>query len=261
MKGFRTYGEFLRKDMPVRESVRIRMEGEGTKAHYDFYPMRADLKAEFKALWDRQAEFHPQQLTGDLRKHLFDITFFQRPLRVKEPGKCTFVFGEERLPKWHPWSQERRVYQDLNHLRLKRDDGNHLPLSKDQRDRLAIILLTAKKSLTFGQIRRELKLPSHEVFTIEKGDKDDKIIGDEVAARLAFDKGPLQSKWRGFTPDQRIDLVEHWAQEEDEGALLAYLKTTFGLTQVEAEGVMAKPVPGRLQPSGPDRDPWPFSNN
>ena len=229
----RTYGEFLarRQDHPEvrkRQAVRVRLQGHGTNALYDFYPTRELLKHEFNALWSAQAEFHAQ-LTPALHHRLFGAMFFQRPLKPPVIGKCTFYPEETRLAKAHPLSQARRIYQDVNHLKYRRGLAPWQALTLDERDRLVIFLM-AGESLTFAKIRKELKLPADTVFSIEEGAKIEKLIGNQIAERLGFKKGPLKQYWPDLSVEQREDIVEKLAAEPDEDVLVDYLHATYGLS-------------------------------
>lgn len=233
----KTYGEFLarRQDNPYvrkRQAVRVRLQGQGTNALYEFYPTRDLFKHEFDMLWARQSEFHTE-LTTDLHDRLFGAMFFQRPLKPPAIGKCTFFPDETRLAKSHPLSQARRIYQDVNHLKYRRGLEPWRALTLEQRDRL-IVFLMAGEDLTFPKVRKELKLPADTLFSIEEGAKADKLIGNQIAQRLGYKKGPLKNRWGDFTTAQREDLVSRLTSEADETALVKYLQDAYGLGEDEA---------------------------
>ncbi|MFT3996741.1 MAG: type II CRISPR RNA-guided endonuclease Cas9 [Asticcacaulis sp.] len=240
-EGCETYGEYLAKRHDSREQVRIRLIGKDAKAHYDFYPTRDILKDEFRKLWKSQAEHHPE-LTRELETHLFDLMFFQRPLKPPPVGKCTFFPEEERLAKAHPLSQARRIYQDLNHLRLIIGDVER-PLSQDERDKLAYILL-AGEDVTFKTgLRKHLGVPPNTTTSLEESGKTDRLVGDQVVARLGHKKGPLSKIWGDFNPEQRADIALRLTTEQSEDALLTYLTTTYGLSEETARAASAIRLP------------------
>src|SRR5690606_7748344 len=106
-----------RGQVRVRPEPRVNEEGkEG--AEYGLYPQRAMLKREFDAIWDAQAAHHPDILTDERREHLFNVTFFQRPLKAPRIGKCSFNPLEARLAKAHPLFQTFRLYKEVNELRI-----------------------------------------------------------------------------------------------------------------------------------------------
>ncbi|OXE35041.1 MAG: hypothetical protein CGW95_16325 [Phenylobacterium zucineum] len=181
--GCRTYGEYLARRHAERNQVRVRLIGKDSKSHYDFYPTRDLLKHEFETLWDCQAK-HSPDLTQDLKDHFFNILFFQRPLKPPVIGKCTFFTQDERLSKAHPLSQARRIYQDLNHLKII-IDGVERRLSLADRDKLAFILLSGEDVTLKIGLRKQLGLPASATTTLEEGGKTDRLVGDQVVARLA----------------------------------------------------------------------------
>jgi len=233
----KTYGQFLAKRHAQRETVRIHLIGKDTKAHYDFYPTRDVLKEEFNRLWDAQAAYHLSVLTINLKARLFEAMFHQRPLKKPVVGKCTFYPEEERLPKWHPLSQMRRIYQDLNHLKIKVGSKQPVPLSLEERDRLAFPLMSGR-DLSLAGIRKALKLSADTTTSLEDGGKTDDLIGDQVTYEMAFKKtAPLKQEWGNYSLDQKIDIVTVLENEEDHEALIAYLMTTFNFSQDKAEAV------------------------
>jgi len=78
--GHKTYGAYLWSRLKAGEGVRIRPQGEGAEKHYDFFPTRDLLLAEFDAIWAEQAKHHPE-LNDTVRDRLHDTIFFPRPLR------------------------------------------------------------------------------------------------------------------------------------------------------------------------------------
>lgn len=224
----RTYGEFLAKQHDERKQVRIRLRGKDAKAHYDFYPTRDMLKAEFDTLWQAQSAHHPS-LTPQWHDRFYEILFFQRPLKPPIIGKCTFFPTEERLAKSHPLSQARRIYQDLNHLRLIVDGQPPVQLNKDDRDKLAFILLSGEDVTFKTGLRKNLGLPAS---TLEESGKTDRLVGDQLAARLANPKkGPLRQVWGNLSTVQRADIVLRLNTEQSEAALIAYLMATYNLDE------------------------------
>jgi len=238
-QGCRTYGEFLAKRQAApkvreREAVRIRIRGQGAKALYEFYPTREILKHEFEQLWSAQAEYHPALLTSELKTRLYDAMFFQRPLKQPPIGKCTFFPEETRIAKSHPLSQARRIYQDLNHLKLKRGLDAPRSLTLDERDKLATVLLLGQDITLKAGLRQELKLSADTTTTLEEGGKADRLVGDQVVARLSGKKGPLKQIWGNLTAEQRADIALRLNTEQNEAALIAYLMTTYNLPEETA---------------------------
>ncbi|MEQ8177865.1 MAG: hypothetical protein RIA10_05965, partial [Amphiplicatus sp.] len=92
-KGLRTLGQFLAARQSAdkvrdRQAVRIRLNGKGAQAYYDFYPMRAMVEEEFDILWGEQSKHHPA-LTEELRDKIRAALLFQRPLKDPPVGRCS----------------------------------------------------------------------------------------------------------------------------------------------------------------------------
>ncbi|MXX89638.1 MAG: type II CRISPR RNA-guided endonuclease Cas9 [Boseongicola sp. SB0677_bin_26] len=286
----RTYGEFLhlrRRQVPDKHedcrdnndgsrtdhrktpSVRtrltvVRREGsEREEAGYQFYPDRRHLEGEFHRLWDAQAVHHPSLLTDDLKEALFETIFYQRPLKAPAIGLCLFagigdVPGDERrLPKAHPLTQRRTLYETVNNLRVTADGRERRPLTLEERDQV-IGLLDNKKpakslksmKMKFDALAKALKLPPGNRFTLETASRDT-IECDPVRASLCHPDrfGP---SWSTLDPDQQWEVVRRIngvESDADHDALVDWLASTHGLPRERAETTAQAPLPegfGRL---------------
>ncbi len=237
--GAETLGEFL---LPLA-TKRVRMHADGTG--YDFYPQRRHYEHEFDCIWRAQASHHPTLLTDAVRDHLHRIIFFQRDLRKQAVGRCSFL-EEDRLPKAHPLFQERRLYEEVNHLRI-REGGVERPLSLDERDQLIRKLKSSKKAAFQTLRQRVLKLSPDARFNKENATRKD-LAGDEIGAEMGH-KTRFHTRWAHFDIDTRWSIIERLTDEEDHTRLIAWLTTTFALSVDQAEAVATCPLPeghGRL---------------
>lgn len=266
--GARTYGEFLHKrrqkaaDPRHVPSVRTRLsvanrDGPDGKeeAGYDFYPDRRHLEEEFHKLWAAQASFHPD-LTDDLHDLVFEKIFYQRPLKEPKVGLCLFT-AEERLPKAHPLTQRRVLYETVNQLRVTADGRETRPLTLEERDQIVLALSNKKptKSLSsmtmkLTALAKVLKLRDGERFTLETGVRD-AIACDPVRASLSHPDrfGP---RWSTLDPDAQWDVVSRLRKvqsEAEHAALVAWLRNEHTLDRDHAEATANAPLPegyGRL---------------
>ncbi|MEO3430700.1 type II CRISPR RNA-guided endonuclease Cas9 [Pelagibius sp. CAU 1746] len=244
-QGARTLGEFLHRLQQDGASVRARLKPESTESGktvmaYELYPDRAMVLEEFEALWAAQAPHHPDIFTEQARKKLRDIIFFQRRLKPVRPGKCTFNPEEERLPRAHPLFQRRRIFQDANTLTIIGLDQTSRGLTQDERDKVALALLTTRKQ-TFGQLRRLLKLPPSSRFNLESETRNE-LKGDETAAALGKDDR-FGAGWYALPLETQIGIVEKLLEEEEEELLLAWLGAQHGLPAVRADMVVRATLP------------------
>lgn len=248
-QGFRTIGEWLGKSrmetlaanegLPKGErhplpQVRTRLQGNGAKAFYDFYPTREMTLREFDLLWEAQKKYHAAELTDEAYDTLRDTLSWQWPLKPQPVGKCTLIPTEKRAPKALPSVQRLRIYQDLNHLEYFRPGERPQRLTLEERDRLAKDLLS-KKTLSFDGMRKALKLPPEARFNLESI-KRKELEGDQTAGKLAGDKY-WGKGWRDLPLDRQEEVVEHLLNTEDEAELIDWLTATHGLPREKAESV------------------------
>lgn len=265
--GARTYGEYLHKrraeaDDPRRvPTVRTRMvqrldENGKPQNAYDTYPDRRHLEAEFHALWDAQASYVPDTLTDVLKDAVYETIFHQRQLKKPEIGSCMLT-GEERLPKAHPLTQRRTLYETVNALRITADGQGARPLTLDQRNQIVYALDNRKrtKSLSGMTIKlpalaKQLKLRREERFTLEAGARD-AIACDPVRALLSA-PDRFGSKWSKLSDAEQAEVtakITEVQSDEEHEALCRWLQDTHNLPEGRAEETANTRLPegyGRL---------------
>jgi CRISPR-associated endonuclease Csn1 len=243
--GHRTVGEYLwarhnrRDENGQRPSVRVRLQGAGKDAHYEFYPQRALLEEEFDKLWAKQAEFHPTLLTESTKAALKDLIFFQRPLKPVVPGRCTLDPSERRAPWALPLAQRFRIYQELANLRIERL-GESRALTRAERDAV-FAKLERKPKLTFKQIATALKLDATHRFNLEAPNRDG-LKGDDTGIRLAKDR--LFGKgWWALPAERQAEIVETILAADDDAALAEIAQRDWGLAEPNARAVARVALP------------------
>ena len=253
-EGARTFGEFLHlrrktalaaglhNEIP---SVRTRLRpesGEGAKGDgYDFYPGRQLVEEEFEAIWAAQSIHHPEILTQQVHDRLHEIVFHQRPLKQPKVGKCTLVPGEDRLPKAHPLFQRRRLLEEVNALAIVLPGRSAMTLTREQRDKLLMVLETARKP-SFENLRKKvLKLDPDARFNKESENRKE-LLGDEIGAVFA-DKKRFGNRWRFFSTEEQWAIVSRLRDEENEDTLRVWLRETYDLTDSQVQAVASAPLP------------------
>ena len=238
--GARTLGEFL----SGRETKRVRMGGENQT--YDFYPQRRHIEEEFAAIWTSQAVHHPTLLTEDTHAALHRILFFQRPLKEQEVGYCTFAGlngvpqDERRLPKAHPLFQQRRLYEEVNQLRIVSAGAADRPLTRDQRDKL-ILKLRDKKRMSFESLGKLIRLGEGERFNKESETRKD-LAGDEIRAEMV-DKKRFGARWFHFGLDEQLRIIDQLQNEETPEVLRAWLRERYKLEGATLDAVASASLP------------------
>ena len=249
-KKAKTYGEFLHKrrledpDTPVRTRLGIVKATDGSESQgYNFYPTRALFEKEFEQLWDTQAEYYPDLLSQELRDKIWQTIFFQRPLRAPKVGLCLFE-EEPRLAKAHPVFQELRLYQTINALRLRDEGGYERELTLDERDAL-IMFARKKKKATFAGLRKTIKVPKTQHFTLEHGNRKD-IDGHEVETAMSSAYG---HHWTALSTEKQWELISLIRSTEDPEELRKVLIADFEVSAETADALCGVSLPdgyGRL---------------
>lgn len=247
----RTFGEYLwrrhggldGKATPrTRQGVRIRLEGEGARALYDYYPVRQMLADEFDQLTAAQRPHHPALLTELAIGELSHVIFRQRPLKPVEKGRCTLIPDdpeERRLSKALPSVEERTIYETLNHLRYGQGVSRDTTLTREQRDLIAGWLMQGKTktSVGFDAVRKALRLDSSWIFKPEDSGKTDlHDVSSKSAWRLGG-KEMFGPRWHTLPLDKRDAIVQRLIDEDEEDKVVAWLAADYGLEEEAARAV------------------------
>ncbi len=203
--GAATVGQYLASLSPAQTRLRNR------------FTARAMIKKEFDVLWERQRELqmkstadgrYPAWLSDGLQNALAKAIFYQRPLKSQKGlvGKCPLERDETRASWNCEAAQEFRLLQKLNDLAWVDSDLAAHPLS-DNLEHWEIVrsLLERSASVKFTELRRLLKLPKGSYFNFEGEDRDDKIIGNRMNARMIDAFG---EEWLAFAPEKRAAIIQ-----------------------------------------------------
>jgi CRISPR-associated endonuclease Csn1 len=160
------------------------------------HALRHHIKDEFERLWLAQTPHHPALSDPNLKAHVSDVIFSQRPVfwRLNTLGKCRLEPDAELAAKGGWLSAQRRMLEKLNNLQIA--GGNARPL--DDEERAAILAgLQTQQSMSWGGVRTALKpifkakgLGTDTVrFNLELGGEP-KLLGNPVEQKLAAVFGP-----------------------------------------------------------------------
>lgn len=246
----RTVGELLWRRMQASDGVRARyrerrVEKEDGKTRidksYDLYIDRAMIEAEFDALWSKQAVLNPTLFIEAARAELKDCLLHQRPLKPIKPGRCTLEPDEERAPLALPSQQRFRIYQEVNNLRILREDLRDEPLTLEQRDRVVTLLERPQRDkktaheVSFDQIRTALTLGGNTKFNLADA-KRNSLKGNATSSILSK-KEHFGPDWFGWPLERQDAIVMRLLTEESEAALVVWLQKEFGLDEPRAETI------------------------
>lgn len=176
---FRTLGEYLNSLDTTEQRIRNR------------FTSRNQYFDEFQQIWAKQKAFHPEILTEQNHYSIAKrCMFFQRPLKSQKKtlGHCTFEPKKFRAPKSQPISQEFRMFQILNNLRIQtkeRVTDEQQVLTGVEYDAL-LSYLKKHPSLDLG--KGKLKTEMKKVFGLKKDDEYsfnyDKILGLDTVSKI-----------------------------------------------------------------------------
>lgn len=227
----RTLGEYLHKRRVKGRMVRARPEA-------GFYPERVMYEDEFRQIRERQ-QAH-QTLTADQWEVLQDIVFYQRPLKPVDPGWCLFETGEKRAHRALPLTQEFRMVQEANNLRVTSPGEPARRLTLDERDKV-LGHLRRKKELKLDSMLKLLKLPSGSTVNLFD-DHRSTIKGEETAARLSH-KEIFGDGWFDLPVDRRTDIVRALLDTEKPEEIERIAQAEWGLSEAAAKKLAGKSLP------------------
>lgn len=178
----RTIGEFFYKRIQDKKTRVIRQRKYALETNIvDYAIPRYLVKDEFHKIWDTQAQYFSQMQNPGLKQEIYDILFYERPAAPYATGKCIYFRNEARLLKAHPLSELRRIYEEVNNIRILNDMGKR-KLTKEERDKIIDELLL--KGLNAGKqsIKKLLNIPAQQKISLV----DDKVIKAYLYSRPEF---------------------------------------------------------------------------
>lgn len=251
----RTIGELLYKRLtdetkrPQERTVRARYREEKIPKEdgktridksYDLYIDRAMIEHEFDELWKKQAELNPAQFNETARNELKDILLHQRPLKPVKPGRCTFLPEEERAPLALPSTQRFRMYQEVNNLRILREELKEEPLTLEQRDAL-IAALEENSKCSFTKIKKLLGVGGTVQFNFEDP-KRQELKGNTTSAILSK-KEHFGPAWFTWTERQQDAIVKQLVNQQSLGRLIRRLQKYCLVDEATAERIANAGLP------------------
>lgn len=250
-KTFETYGQYLRwrekNDLPSRiNPAKI----ANAKGDYAFYPSREMLREEFEIIWGKQAEYHPDALSPDLKAAVARELFFQRAITAPTPGRCPYFLEEDRLPKASRLFQERRIYEEVNSLRFTAKNGQALPYTLEDRDALITRLMDGE-DLTFAEIKKALGLDRSSKITLENAENRKGIASYPFDLALG-DKEALGAAWGAFSNEEQDEVLLILATVHNEEKATAALLPLLNSDAQAVARALAAPLPkgwGRVGPT------------
>ena len=147
----------------------------------DYAIPRYLVKDEFNQIWDTQSQYFIQMQKEGLKKEIYDILFYERPPAPYATGKCIYFRDEDRLLKAHPLSELRRIYEEVNNIRILSDTDKR-KLTLEERDKIINELLLQGKNAGKSAIKKLLGLSAQQKISL----LDEKNIKAYLYSRPEF---------------------------------------------------------------------------
>lgn len=249
--GVRTPGEllWLREQEAVlphqRKPLRRRV---GSALRLQF--VRSQVEYELRDLLFAQRRWHPV-LTEAFCAELQEIVFAEKEAPVPKIGRCMYNSEtEERLPLASDLFQQKRIFEEVNNLRIEHSDASREKLTFAQRDDVVFRLMSgedlsvAKIKKIVGATEKGLRLSLEGQKGRDSGPAR-KLLGHAIRSALqasdtAFEMksgepGRLASLYDGFDEARRDDFEKLLREQHDREALVTAFTDGYGLLVDEAE--------------------------
>lgn len=211
----------------------------------DYAIPRYLVKDEFNQIWDKQAEFYPQMKKENLKKEIYDILFYERPAAPYATGKCIYFREEDRLLKAHPLSEMRRIYEEVNNIRILNDMGKRR-LTLEERDSIVNGLLLKGQNAGKQAIKKLLNLSAQHKISLV----DDRVIKAYLYSRPEFANN---EHLQNMNEDELSSFIEFLAEPKiskdknarlySEDALIEYLKPILKIDDEKEIGNLLTKLP------------------
>lgn len=211
----------------------------------DYAIPRYLVKDEFNKIWDKQAEFYPQMKKENLKKEIYDILFYERPAAPYATGKCIYFREEDRLLKAHPLSEMRRIYEEVNNIRIL-NDMNKRKLTLEERDSIVNELLLKGQNAGKQAIKKLLNLSAQHKISLV----DDRVIKAYLYSRPEFANN---EHLQNMNENELSSFIEFLAEPKmskdknarlyNEDALIEYLKPILKIDDEKEIGNLLTKLP------------------
>ena len=205
-------------------------------------PTRDIIASELDALLKIQASYHPE-LDAEYVSRIKEAVMYENEKLVPEAGNCPYFPREQKLPRCHFLSEERRLWEAINNARVKvpQQEPGKLILhyeprmfEDDERQKLFNYLREGKDvtTMTVKKLFPKYKTAG-EIILQGKTKGTQKIQG--------FRFKSLENKpfWKRFTEGQQDDFFATWTNTPDDGKLKQILVSDrFGLSETEADDAL-----------------------
>jgi len=236
-----TIGEYFYKRLQNKETRVIRQKDYALKSNIvDYAIPRWLVKEEFNKIWDKQTPYFRQMQKPGLKKEIYDILFYERPSAPYATGKCIYFQDEDRLAKAHPLSEMRRIYEEVNNIRISTNDMPQRRLTMEERDRVVEELLMNGKNAGKQAIKKLLGFSAQTKISLT----DDKVIGAYLYSKSDFQEIECFRSLSSEQLEQIIDFISNPINPDDKNGRLYneddLVTKLMGILKVDNENQIGK---------------------
>lgn len=237
--GYRTIGEMLLKDDRFWEC-----NPDGTKIfvphnHPDDYRTtveRSMVEDEIRLIFSRQRALGVPYATSEFEEAYLEIWGSQRNFDEGPGGKspyggnmiekmlghCTFEKDEPRAAKGSYSAEYFRLLQDVNHLRLVKNNGESCALAREQKQ-IYIDLVMKSAAASYAQLRKKLELSNDISFNMLRYGSDE--IGKVERKKLGHMKFYHEMRKALNTVQKDAISTVSWEQRDEIARILLCYKS------------------------------------
>lgn len=239
-KKYRTYGELIYKEKLENTPLQNRPKLRNRDGKADFIVTRDLVLQEYDEILKKQKEFYPDTLKDDVIGEIKQILNFEYDKLIPEPGHCPYFPNEQKLPKSHPLSEERRLWEALNNVRVNEPilNGEEVTgfrerkLTQEEKDKL-FAELKKTKEITESKAIKILNLPQHTEMILQGRDKKTQKL--KGYRNIDLEK---MSFWSRLSHDKKNSFFYDWISCPDDFQLKKLLKEKYGLNDEEIENAI-----------------------
>ncbi len=205
-------GEFFLNRLPKKgkteENLPVRRRNRFLELGLINYAVpRFLVKNDFYDILKKQSEYYPQ--LKEIQEELEDAIFKDKPHAPYAIGHCSILGkeGGQSLARMHPLSEERRIYEEVNNLRIS-TGRNKISLSKIMRDELVKLAMEGE-NLTEARIKKNLKKYFE---TIEKIELNTEKSKKEIKGNAIVQAFKNISVWSDFSSEKQEEILNFIAE-------------------------------------------------
>lgn len=258
----KTLGEFLYKHRLVNNlSTRSKPDENA------LYATRKMYEDEFNFIKNFQQKF--QIISEENWQKIYDIIFYQRPLKSQDKGTCRFInkhkFEAKKLPNWAenlfinrdqkkyqfglpraylalPSYCKFRILSEVNNLKIKNLRTREIiELTSQQKQKIIDKLNSQKSQVKFSALRKLIS------SKIESFAGDEFEFNLESERRLGLDANPTESllknekyfgeNWNNFSLEKQDEIVEFLLEEDNELNIENKALQEWNVSEIQAKNL------------------------